>query len=107
MGKEENNYQNLENKVKVGSFQTGGQTVNKEVEKTFGTNFDQKGKLEKKNFASEGSRRRYGKREREVPRRHFQKVILETKRPTKVTRGGRQFSFTSLVLVKDEEKNSI
>jgi len=32
---------------------------------------------------------------------------LETKRPVTVTKGGRRFSFTSLVLVKDEEKRAV
>lgn len=32
---------------------------------------------------------------------------LETKRPVTVTKGGRRFSFTSLVLVKDEEKKAV
>src|SRR4051794_36245453 len=102
MKEEEKNYQNLENKVKNGSVKIGEQPVNKENEKAFKTTFDQKEKLERKDIVSERSRGRYVKREREVPRHHFQKVILETKRPTKVTRGGRQFSFASLVLVKDE-----
>jgi small subunit ribosomal protein S5 len=32
---------------------------------------------------------------------------LETKRPVTVTKGGRRFSFTTLVLVKDEEKKAV
>lgn len=38
---------------------------------------------------------------------HIKSEILENKRVVKVTKGGRRFSFTSLVLVKDEEKNSV
>ena len=33
--------------------------------------------------------------------------VLRTTRPVKVTKGGRQFSFTSLVLVKDKEKKMV
>src|SRR5262249_2230310 len=33
--------------------------------------------------------------------------VLKTTRPVKVTKGGRQFSFTSLVLVKDKEKKAV
>jgi small subunit ribosomal protein S5 len=38
---------------------------------------------------------------------HIKSEILANKRVVKVTKGGRRFSFTSLVLVKDEEKNSV
>jgi small subunit ribosomal protein S5 len=54
-------------------------------------------KLEKKDKASEG-RKHHVRLETER---------LETKRPVTVTKGGRRFSFTSLVLVKDEEKKAI
>src|SRR3954466_4292786 len=33
--------------------------------------------------------------------------VLGTTRPVKVTKGGRQFSFTSLVLIKDKEKKGV
>src|SRR4051794_21571301 len=33
--------------------------------------------------------------------------VLKTTRPTKVTKGGRQFSFTSLILMKDKEKKAV
>src|SRR3954466_152467 len=54
-------------------------------------------KLEKKDKVFEG-RRQYVRLETER---------LETKRPVTVTKGGRRFSFTSLVLVKDEEKRAV
>jgi small subunit ribosomal protein S5 len=38
---------------------------------------------------------------------HIKSEILTNKRVVKVTKGGRIFSFTSLVLVKDEEKNAV
>ncbi|MDR1670485.1 MAG: hypothetical protein LBR43_02030 [Spiroplasmataceae bacterium] len=38
---------------------------------------------------------------------HIKSEILTNKRVVKVTKGGRRFSFTSLVLVKDEEKNAV
>ncbi|CAG8751249.1 25801_t:CDS:2, partial [Racocetra persica] len=44
---------------------------------------------------------------REYFRSHIQKTILKTWRPVKVTKGGRRFSFTSLTLIKDEEKKSV
>ena len=44
---------------------------------------------------------------REHFRSHLQKTILKTWRPVKVTKGGRQFSFTALALIKDEEKKGV
>ncbi|RHZ35623.1 30S ribosomal protein S5 [endosymbiont GvMRE of Glomus versiforme] len=38
---------------------------------------------------------------------HLQKAILRVNRPVKVTKGGRRFSFTYLVLVKDENTKAI
>src|SRR5437868_11525943 len=37
----------------------------------------------------------------------YLREVLETTRPVKVTRGGRRFSFTSLVLIKDKEKKAV
>lgn len=37
----------------------------------------------------------------------LEKEVLETKRVVKVTKGGRRFSFSGLVLVKDPEKKSV
>ncbi|KLL04002.1 MAG: 30S ribosomal protein S5 [Mycoplasmataceae bacterium RV_VA103A] len=44
---------------------------------------------------------------KEYFRSHLQKTILKTWRPVKVTKGGRRFSFTSLALIKDEEKKGV
>jgi len=44
-------------------------------------------------------------RERHTP--SYLREVLETTRPVKVTKGGRRFSFTSLVLIKDKEKKAI
>jgi len=37
----------------------------------------------------------------------YLREVLETTRPVKVTKGGRRFSFTSLVLIKDKEKKAV
>ncbi|MEG7978615.1 MAG: hypothetical protein NY202_01510 [Mollicutes bacterium UO1] len=44
---------------------------------------------------------------RRFPHSHIKSETLATKRVVKVTKGGRRFSFTSLVLIKDEEKNAV
>lgn len=56
------------------------------------------------NFNHSGRERRDGRR---PPRSHIKSETLETKRVVKATKGGRRFSFTSLVLIKDEEKNAV
>lgn len=40
-------------------------------------------------------------------RSHLKSETLDNKRVVKVTKGGRRFSFTNLVLIKDEEKNAV
>ncbi|CAG8476810.1 885_t:CDS:2, partial [Ambispora leptoticha] len=74
------------------------------------------GKKEKDNLkVTEGEKKRGSnrleKKEREFERKsqyvRLKTEKLETKRPVTVTKGGRRFSFTSLVLVKDEEKKAI
>lgn len=50
------------------------------------------------------------RREREERKRfrsNLQKTTIKIWRPVKVTKGGRQFSFTSLILIKDKEKGSV
>jgi small subunit ribosomal protein S5 len=61
---------------------------------------------EKKNWVSNqsGRERRDGRRPLHS---HIKSETLATKRVVKVTKGGRRFSFTSLVLIKDEEKNAV
>jgi small subunit ribosomal protein S5 len=44
---------------------------------------------------------------KQYSRSHLQKTIIQTWRPVKVTKGGRRFSFTTLALIKDEEKKAI
>jgi small subunit ribosomal protein S5 len=44
---------------------------------------------------------------REFIRSPLKKEVLATKRPVKVTKGGRRFSFTALLLVKDESKKAV
>src|SRR5215203_3412694 len=61
---------------------------------------------EKKQSVSKewGNERRDGRRQ---SRSHLKSETLDTKRVVKVTKGGRRFSFTNLVLIKDEEKNAV
>src|ERR1044072_3285059 len=66
------------------------------------------GTEEKKNNASfRGFRRERRSDDRKSPHSHLKREVLKIYRPVKVTKGGRRFSFTSLVLIKDEEKKSI
>src|SRR6185436_10752553 len=50
-------------------------------------------------------RKKEYERERHTP--SYLREVLETTRPVKVTKGGRRFSFTSLVLIKDKEKKAV
>ncbi|CAI2190785.1 6717_t:CDS:2 [Funneliformis geosporum] len=45
--------------------------------------------------------------ERERYTHAYLREVLKTTRPVKVTKGGRRFSFTSLVLTQDKEKNAV
>jgi len=51
--------------------------------------------------------KRWSRERSSRPRSHIKSETLETKRVVKVTKGGRRFSFTSLVLIKDEEKKAV
>src|SRR5437763_5859241 len=51
-----------------------------------------------------GKERKDGRR---PSRSHLKSETLASKRPVKVTKGGRRFSFTNLVLIKDEEKKAV
>lgn len=63
---------------------------------------------EKKNNSIVKEPRRERRDDRRPPRAHLKREVLEgPKRVVKATKGGRRFSFTSLVLIKDEEKKSI
>lgn len=75
----------------------------------------EKGEKEKINGEKTDNRRSYlisDKPEKKVFERksythaHLREV-LETTRPVKVTKGGRRFSFTRLILIKDKEKGSV
>src|SRR3954447_3674393 len=59
----------------------------------------------KNNFVSGKPGR--GGHERERYTHSYLREILETTRPVKVTKGGRRFSFTSLVLTQDKEKKAV
>ncbi|CAG8451856.1 7339_t:CDS:10 [Scutellospora calospora] len=61
---------------------------------------------EKKNSVSKESGKEWGNGRRS-PRSYLKSEVLANKRVVKVTKGGRRFSFTSLVLVKDEEKKAV
>nr|CAG8632972.1 6255_t:CDS:2 [Entrophospora candida] len=67
---------------------------------------DEAGKGDRTENLSESNKR--GKwRERKPEQSQLKSEILETSRPTKVTKGGRRFSFTCLVLVKDEGNKAV
>ncbi|WNE40552.1 MAG: hypothetical protein mread185_000009 [Mycoplasmataceae bacterium] len=51
--------------------------------------------------------RKFDRERRPLRSPHIKSEMLTNKRVVKVTKGGRRFSFTSLVLVKDEEKNAV
>ena len=57
------------------------------------------------NLIPDKPRKKEYERDRRFP--SYLREVLETTRPVKVTKGGRRFSFTSLVLIKDKEKQAI
>ena len=57
------------------------------------------------NLNESKKRERWGKGNSET--RQLQSEILKTGRPVKVTKGGRRFSFTRLVLIKDESSKAV
>jgi small subunit ribosomal protein S5 len=93
----------LETKPKVGPKKNGEQPISGEIKEipeiitlpqekiSQGIPLKDKESKEKKRFS----------------RPQLQKSTLETKRVVKVTKGGRRFSFTALVLIKDEDKKAV
>ena len=73
---------------------TGKEEVNKEQTER-----------KKIDLAPDKPRKREYERDRNAP--SYLREVLETTRPVKVTKGGRRFSFTSLVLIKDKEKKAV
>jgi small subunit ribosomal protein S5 len=62
---------------------------------------------EKNNFVPKTLRKERKNNERKSFSSYLEREVLKTYRPVKVTKGGRQFHHTALVLVKDKEKKSI
>ena len=56
-------------------------------------------------FSEPKKRKEWGNRKSES--RQLQSEILKTGKPVKVTKGGRRFSFTRLVLIKDESSKAV
>lgn len=81
-----------------------GENNQSEKDKKERTNSEQ-GDKKINNLVSGGPEKMEFERERRT--QPHQRQILETTRPVKVTKGGRRFSFTRLVLIKDEEKKAV
>ena len=88
-------------KEKINILAEDNQIKKSEEEKVNIENKDGK----RNNLVSDEPGKRRQERERYVS--SYLREVLETTRPVKVTKGGRQFSFTSLVLVKDKEKKAV
>jgi small subunit ribosomal protein S5 len=52
-------------------------------------------------------RNRSGENRAAIKKTYLQSELLETKRVTKVTKGGRRFSFATLTLLKDESQKKV
>ena len=118
MEKEKENYKNLEanENASIEESKKKSSTLLEEdsnkVEKSDNFVEDKNSSKEKKEYNSEVSKKknfssRGLEKDKKFPKHHFQNETLETKRVVKVTKGGRRFSFTRLILLKDEEKKSI
>src|SRR5438034_8672164 len=82
--------------------------VKEEIDKTKEEKEKAKQEESKKSLWGSDKRERVEKKtEREFLYPPLKKEVLATKRPVKVTKGGRRFSFTALLLVKDESKKAV
>jgi small subunit ribosomal protein S5 len=97
MVEKEENYQVLD----------ASELIPKKEEKQSDKVDDKREKVENSNDLVFNERRKEKRDFRKSSHFHIKSETLETKRVVKVTKGGRRFSFTSLVLVKDEEKKSV
>ena len=66
-----------------------------------------KKKVEEKNNLISSGPKKEERDDRRTFRSHIKSETLASKRVVKVTKGGRRFSFTCLVLIKDEEKKAV
>jgi len=88
-------------KEKINIIEKNNQLEKEKEERTSDEQKDGK----KNNLVSEKLEKKEPERERRT--QSYQREILETTRPAKVTKGGRRFSFTRLVLINDEEKKAV
>ncbi|CAJ0869080.1 11257_t:CDS:10 [Entrophospora sp. SA101] len=103
---EEKYYKNLASEQKNVLIKETNQPIG-EVIKEIPIITDQEKKPTADNLDPKTNRKFRDKEKRSFSRYRFQKETLQTKRVVKVTKGGRRFSFTSLVLIKDEEKKGV
>ncbi|CAG8535210.1 1747_t:CDS:2 [Paraglomus occultum] len=96
-----------ENKEKIIFDRNGRPYHGKMEEEKKSSEVNGKEKVEEKNNLVSSEPKKEEREDRRAFRSHIKSETLANKRVVKVTKGGRRFSFTCLVLIKDEEKKAV